>query len=144
MTPTQAPDIAGLVAELRAVAATNREQFGDAAILDLLDKAAEALSTTSRSMEAGEGWKLVPLEPTEEQWGELARGIVFWDRTHPHDGAALHRHLKSLGREIPEWLAKEIPDTNQVPPKGTVAACIYKAMLAAAPIPTRPHDTEAT
>lgn len=71
-------------------------------------------------------------EPTEPMWGELARDIVFWCRFPKHDGAALHSHLKSIGRVIPDWLSTEIPNTSQVPPKGTVAACIWKAMNAAA------------
>lgn len=77
------------------------------------------------------GYCIVPAEPTEPMWGHLARDIVFWNRYGKHNGTELHAHLKSLGRETPEWLAKEIPDTDQVPPKGTVAACIYKAMLEA-------------
>lgn len=75
------------------------------------------------------GYKAVPLEPTEAQWGGLARDIVMWTRFNQHSGMALHDHLKSLGREIPAWLAQEIPNSINTPPKGTVAACIYKAML---------------
>jgi hypothetical protein len=78
------------------------------------------------------GYAIVPMEPTEPMWSELARDIVMWDRFPRHTGADLHAHLRSLGRTIPDWLAKEIPDTDQVPPKGTVAACIYKAMIEAA------------
>jgi hypothetical protein len=77
------------------------------------------------------GYCIVPQEPTEAMWGELARDIVMWDRFQRRDGLDLHKHLKSIGRPMPEWLAKEIPDTDRVPPKGTVAACIYKAMLEA-------------
>lgn len=78
-------------------------------------------------------YTLVPKEPTEEMWGGLARDIVAWSRWKPHDGASLHRHLRSLGVEIPGWLAKEIPDTDQAPPKGTVAACVFKAMIERSP-----------
>lgn len=81
------------------------------------------------------GWKLVPEMPTEEMWGELARDIVWWLYGHsaPHYGSKLHRFLESLGRDIPEWLAKEIPKVDHSPAKGTVAVCIYRAMLEAAP-----------
>ena len=78
-------------------------------------------------------YTLVPKEPTPEMWGELARDIVMWDRFPVHTGLQLHKHLKSIGREIPDWLVKEIPPTDQTPPKGAVAACIYKAMLEASP-----------
>lgn len=83
------------------------------------------------------GWKLVPVEPTSEMWGELARDIVWWMYMSPapHYGSKLHAHLTALGREIPDWLAKEIPNVQHTPPKGTVAACIYKAMLTVAPSP---------
>lgn len=85
-----------------------------------------------------DGWQIVPKEPTEGMWGELARDIVMWQRMTANGaatGATLHKHLRSIRpAPIPEWLAKEIPDATQVPPKGTVAACIYKAMLAASPI----------
>ena len=84
-----------------------------------------------------QGWKLVPVEPTPEMWGELARDIVWWMYMTgaPHYGSKLHAHLNALGRDIPDWLSKEIPDVAHTPPKGTVAACIYKAMLAASPPP---------
>lgn len=90
----------------------------------------------------GAGWKVVPEEPTEAMWGGLARQIVFWVRMGDQRGSALHLHLKRSWHDVvPEWLAKEIPDADQVPPKGTVAACIYKAMLAEAPSPELPKET---
>lgn len=83
------------------------------------------------------GFVVVPKEPTEAMWGELARDIVMWQRMTANGaatGATLHRHLLSIRPgPVPEWLAKEIPDNGNVPPKGTVAACIYKAMIEAAP-----------
>jgi hypothetical protein len=99
----------------------------NAAIQHYIDTAARAQPVS--------GWKLVPIEPTEAMWGELARDIVFWlsMNSGPHYGSKMYEHLRNLGREIPEWLAKEIPDSNHTPPKGTVAVCIYKAMIAAAP-----------
>lgn len=80
--------------------------------------------------------KLVPTEPTKEQWSGLARDIVFWlymDGSNRPTGEKLHKHLKRSGVPIPDWLAKEIPDVDYVPEKGTVAAVIYKAMVEAAP-----------
>ncbi len=78
---------------------------------------------------------LVPKEPTEEMWGGLARDIVMWTRFPGRaTGQGLHKHLRSIRLEpIPEWLLKEIPDTDNVPPKGTVAACIFKAMIEKSP-----------
>ena len=80
-----------------------------------------------------EGYVLVPVEPTEEMWGELARDIIMWMQMTPapHYGSKLHTHLTRLGKEIPDWLAKEIPNIDHTPSKGTIATCIYKAMLAA-------------
>lgn len=78
--------------------------------------------------------KLVPIEPTEEMWSGLARAIVMWCQFDaPHYGSKLHQHLKMSGETIPDWLLEEIPDIDHTPPKGTVAACIYKAMVEAAP-----------
>ncbi len=79
-----------------------------------------------------EGYVLVPIEPTEEQWTGLARDIVMWHRMGDRPtGKALYDHLKALGREIPDWLIKEIRNDESVPAKGDVASIIYKAMIAA-------------
>lgn len=79
--------------------------------------------------------KTAPIEPTQEMWGGLARDIVMWWSMDNRHGDALFRHLGHCGRSIPGWLRKEIPDTSHTPPKGTVAACIYKAMIESAPSP---------
>ncbi len=88
-------------------------------------------------------WVMVPLEPTEEQWGGLARAIIMWTRLNDglQIGSELHEHLRNLGWAIPDWLPREIPDTDRTPPKGAVAVCIYRAMLAAAPDPWQPAET---
>ncbi len=57
----------------------------------------------------------------------------MWLHMNDHTGAALYRHLRAAGREIPDWLLAEIPDEKHVPPKSDVAAAIYKAMVEAAP-----------
>jgi hypothetical protein len=81
-----------------------------------------------------DGMVLVPSEPTEAMWGGLARAIVMWWGMGPRPtGALLYKHLELTGETIPDWLRSEIPDTDHVPPKGTVAVCIYRAMLDASP-----------
>ena len=89
-----------------------------------------------------EGYVLVPVEPTEEQWGELARDIMMWldfDRRTPR---TLFDHLRNLGVEAPQWLIDEheMKNLDHVPSKGTRCALIYKAMLAAAPTPPVSED----
>lgn len=68
-------------------------------------------------------------EPTEAMWAGLARDIVMWRGFRNPTGRELHAYLRGLGREIPDWLTEEIPDNDHMPPKGTVAACIFKAMI---------------
>ena len=83
-----------------------------------------------------EGWKLVPVEPTGEQWGGLARDIIFWLRSDSHQTPeSLIEFLRNMGNEIPAWLTDEpeMKNVKHVISKGTLAAIIYKAMLAAAP-----------
>ena len=100
-----------------------------------IDTSPERVEKQAVDVQVPEGWKLVPVEPTKAMWSELARDIVFWMQVTPapHYGSKLHDFLRNLGREIPDWLTKEITDADNTPPKGTVAVCIYKAMLAAAP-----------
>ena len=86
-----------------------------------------------------EGWKLVPVEPTTEQYGGLARDIIQWMRFTPSSNQhseSLIDWLKSMGNEIPNWLMGENEINHlskHVLSKGTIAAIIYKAMLEAAP-----------
>lgn len=87
-------------------------------------------------------WKLIPVEPTELQWGGLARDIFMaWDtgcRT-PRD---LFAHLDMILQPIPQWLRDEpeMQNLDHVPSKGTRAAIIYRAMLEAAPPPPKLSD----
>jgi hypothetical protein len=81
----------------------------------------------------GEGWVLVPRQPTEAMWSGIARQIILWDRSANPRGETLYRQLTMTGCPIPDWLREEIPNTGQCPPKGTVAACIWKAMIDASP-----------
>jgi hypothetical protein len=92
----------------------------------------------SRAEGVPDGFRVVPFDPTEEQWGGLARDIVMWRDMFRNDrptGKSLFQHLKNVGREIPAWLCKDVDDTDAVPAKGTVAAIIYKAMLVTASPP---------
>lgn len=104
---------------------------------DRCESAEEISAWNRRSSHASvpEGYVLVPVEPTEEQWGELARDIMMWldfDRQTPR---TLFDHLRNLGVEAPQWLIDEpeMKNLDHVPSKGTRCALIYKAMLAAAP-----------
>ena len=88
-----------------------------------------------------EGWKLVPVEPTVDQFGGMARDIIQWLRfTESKDqhSESLVKWLKDMGNDIPAWLYSE-PEVNHlskhVISKGSIAAIIYKAMLSAAPKP---------
>ena len=84
-------------------------------------------------------WKLVPIEPTETQFGGIARDIIQWLRfteSKNQHSESLVKWLKDMGNEIPDWLYKESEINHlsrHVISKGTIAAIIYKAMLAAAP-----------
>ncbi len=77
---------------------------------------------------------LVPVEPTESQWGGLARDVIMWMECYQSRSAdSLLKHLRRCGTEIPKWLMDEVKDGSHSLDKGTVAAIIYKAMLAARP-----------
>ena len=86
-----------------------------------------------------EGWKLVPVEPTAEQFGGMARDVIQWMRfteSKNQHSESLVKWLKDMGNEIPSWLMGENEINHlskHVISKGTIAAIIYKAMLAAAP-----------
>jgi len=83
--------------------------------------------------------KLVPIAPTEERWGGLARDIVMWMDMYEGGGKKtprnLFEHLRLCGRQIPDWLKEEpeMKNLDSVPSKGTRATIIYMAMVKAAP-----------
>lgn len=85
---------------------------------------------------APEEFTLVPVEPTEEQWGGLARDIMqsflMADGRTPR---ALLAFLESIGREIPQWLRDEpeMRSLDHTLTKGTRCVMIYRAMVEAAP-----------
>lgn len=105
----------------------------NASVLECAVAAIAALPVAEARSTVPDGWKLVPIEPPESMWGGLARQIIMWDRFDRPTEAALLRHLKASGFEIPTWLAAECRDIDHVPPKGTVAVWVYRAMLDAAP-----------
>ena len=84
-----------------------------------------------------EGFKVVPVEPTTEQYGGLARDIIQWMRftqSSNQHSESLIEWLKSMGNEIPSWLMGENEINHlskHVLSKGTLAAIIYKSMLEA-------------
>ena len=86
-----------------------------------------------------EGLKIVPVEPNQAQFGGIARDVIQWMRfteSKNQHSESLVKWLKDMGNEIPAWIYSE-PEINNlskhVISKGTIAAIIYKAMLAAAP-----------
>lgn len=87
---------------------------------------------------APEGWKLVPFNPTTDQWNGLARAIIFWMRSYPsnqHTPSTLVEFITSYGYTVPKWMEEESEflAKNHVISKGTAATLIYKAMLADGP-----------
>lgn len=82
-----------------------------------------------------EGYVVVPKEPTEAMWGELARDIMFVLRQERPTPKKLLYHLSHLYEELPDWLLAESelrdPQSDHVISKGTCCVLIYKAMIAA-------------
>lgn len=93
----------------------------------------EMLEPKKEEIKVPDGYRLVPEQPTEEQWGGLARTLILWLDAGRPSGSNLYQLLDNLGIDVPDWLSKEIPRTDSVPSKGTRAAVIYKAMLEDAP-----------
>lgn len=70
-------------------------------------------------------------EPSRSEWLDLPRDLIMWRDFQQPTGASLYKHLKAAGTPIPQWLVDEIPDIDHVPPKGTVAVCVHRAINAA-------------
>lgn len=77
---------------------------------------------------------IVPLVPTETQWGGLARDIVLAFDMNGNTPFKLMQVLTNLGREIPQWFRDELKDEAplHVISKGTRVTLIYRAMVEAA------------
>ncbi len=107
-------------------------------ITQAIDWAIEQLDK-SVAQAVPKGFKIVPEEPTEQQFGGMARDIIQWLRfteSKNQHSESLVKWLKDMGNEIPDWLYKESEINHlskHVISKGSIAAIIYKAMLAAAP-----------
>ena len=102
-------------------------------------KIIKKLQKAAKAQAVPKGWKLVPVEPTAEQFGGMARDIIQWMRfteSKNQHSDSLVKWLKDMGNEIPAWLYSESEINHlskHVISKGTIAAIIYKAMLEAAP-----------
>ena len=134
---TQREDLNADQKKLNWLLGLEKETLADMAyqqskIIEKLQKAAKAQAVL-------EGWKLVPVEPTSDQFGGMARDIIQWMRfteSKNQHSDSLVKWLKDMGNKIPDWLYSESEINHlskHVISKGTIAAIIYKAMLAAAP-----------
>ena len=118
---------------LRAAVADEREAFcdGHCTWLDHHPMCARAAWQRTQAAGVPDGWKLVPVEPTEEMWGGLARHLMMWLDFGNPTVEALRKHLDMLNIEWPAWMDAESELRGSgVPSKGTRATLIYKAMLA--------------
>lgn len=138
------PDVREGLAGTSAVDLASRIESALAGQLPVLDNTPDCVLSADAGHEPApavqEDWKLVPFNPTEDQWGDLARAIVFWMRSYPshqHTPSTLVEFITSLGYAVPDWMAEEseFKAPHHVISKGTVAALIYKAMIAVAPKP---------
>lgn len=73
----------------------------------------------------------LPMEATCAMVDGLARQIVMWWGFGRPTGKALYEHLQCGGTKYPEWLKTDIPDIDHVPPKGCVAAVLWRVMAEA-------------
>lgn len=79
---------------------------------------------------------IVPKQPTEEQYGGLARDLVrYLQMCKRWSPLTLTTHLKQFGIDMPEWLKEEVPnpESDHHFAKGDIVALIYKAALYGAP-----------
>lgn len=91
---------------------------------------AQTAPQTDQSGLVPEGYALVPITPTEAQWGGLARDLMMWLDMSDKTAQGLFKHLRMLGVEPPQWLRDE-PEMHGagVPSKGTRVTLIYRAMI---------------
>ena len=83
-----------------------------------------------------EGYVVVPVEPTEEMWGGLARHLVKYMQSHDrYCPKTLGKYIsRFIGFEnIPDWLNKEITDweSDHAFATADLGVFIYKAMIEA-------------
>lgn len=122
--------------ELRELA---QDMLSDSILTSELKSWAERLTTLAERAEKErvlEGWKLVPIEPTETQWSGLARDIMMWlGMSNNRSPRSLLRHLELTGQKIPQWLfdEPEMQTLDHALSKGARVVILYRAMLADAP-----------
>lgn len=82
-----------------------------------------------------EGYKLVPVEPTEEMWSELSRHLGRYMQSHDrYCPKTLKKYFDRFIGEPPEWLSKEVSswDSDHAFATADLPVFIYKAMIEAA------------
>ena len=88
------------------------------------DIAIEALQSLRQISQPDSGWRLVPIEPTEEMVAASLIALTEWRKTLSPDEAILRRSEPIQSGRV--WLASATPEEK--------AAIRYRAMLAAAPL----------
>lgn len=81
-----------------------------------------------------DGYKLVPVEPTEDQWGGLARHLGRYMQTHDrYCPKTLKKYFDRFIGEPPEWLTKEVGnwESDHAFATADLPVFIYKSMLGA-------------
>lgn len=76
--------------------------------------------------------KLVPLEPTEKQWGGLARDLGRYMQMHDrYSPKNLKKFFDRFIGEPPEWLTREVGnwESDAAFASADLPVFIYKAML---------------
>jgi hypothetical protein len=115
----------------------DREKLIEAIEVDFFDASSRQCNEPARCVDAilaeikAQDHVVAPEQPTEAQWGGLARDIMMWMDMRPLTPRALFRHLDQLGRDIPQWLRDEpeMQALDHVPSKGTRCVIIYRAMI---------------
>lgn len=83
---------------------------------------------------ATSGWKLVPKDPPEAMWSDLARDIIMGRDMECLTVAEMRKHLEHSGYAgLPPEIEAELKDYDKHLAKGDMCVLIYKAMLAACP-----------
>ena len=76
--------------------------------------------------------KLVPLNPTEKQWGGLSRHLGRYMQMHNrYCPRTLKKYFDRFIGEPPEWLSKEVSnwDSDHAFATADMPVFIYKAMI---------------
>lgn len=79
-----------------------------------------------------EGFKMVPVEPSEDMWGSLARDLVKYMQSHDrYCPKTLKKYFDRFIGEPPGWLSKEVGnwDSDHAFATADLGVFIYKAMI---------------